>query len=76
MIFRSRYSFDDEVFLSTEIDGLRIIQQDRCEFLERVPGIADEDSGKITHRAQMPSRKHSSLVRRNRPLCFWTQLIF
>ncbi|CAG8793312.1 16862_t:CDS:2, partial [Cetraspora pellucida] len=37
-----RYPYDDAVFLIPEIDGVRIISSDKCEFLQKVPNVTEE----------------------------------
>ena len=36
------YSFDQIVYLVPEIDGIRIISKDFCEFLQRVPDVTED----------------------------------
>ncbi|KAI8822509.1 Vps16, N-terminal region-domain-containing protein [Fimicolochytrium jonesii] len=36
-----KYTYDGVVHLVTEIDGLRIISNDKCEFLQRVPSATE-----------------------------------
>ncbi|KAG0042078.1 hypothetical protein BGZ83_000922, partial [Gryganskiella cystojenkinii] len=33
------YSYDDSIHLVPEIDGIRIISRDKCEFLQKVPDV-------------------------------------
>lgn len=33
-----KFSYDDPIFLSSEIDGVRITSNDKCELLQKVPG--------------------------------------
>jgi hypothetical protein len=35
-----KFSYDDPIFLSSEIDGVRITSNDKCELLQKVPGKA------------------------------------
>jgi hypothetical protein len=32
-----KYSYDDAIYLIPEIDGVRVISSDKCEFLQKVP---------------------------------------
>ncbi|SAM01302.1 hypothetical protein [Absidia glauca] len=41
-----KFSYDDPIFLSSEIDGVRITSNDKCELLQKVPA-ATEDIFKI-----------------------------
>lgn len=34
-----RYYYDSRVHLVSEIDGIRLITTDTCEFLQKVPGM-------------------------------------
>src|SRR3954451_21195770 len=34
-----KYSYDDAIYLVPEIDGVRIISSDKCEFLQKVPSM-------------------------------------
>lgn len=33
-----KYTYEDPIYLASEIDGVRIISNDRCEVLQKVPG--------------------------------------
>ncbi|CAI2176411.1 4285_t:CDS:10 [Funneliformis geosporum] len=37
-----KYSYDDTIYLVPEIDGVRIISSDKCEFLQKVPNVTEE----------------------------------
>ncbi|CAG8837592.1 30189_t:CDS:2, partial [Racocetra persica] len=37
-----RYPYDDAIHLIPEIDGVRIIGSDKCEFLQKVPDVIEE----------------------------------
>lgn len=32
-----KFSYDEPIFLSSEIDGIRITSNDKCELLQKVP---------------------------------------
>lgn len=32
-----KYSYDDSIYLIPEVDGVRVISSDKCEFLQKVP---------------------------------------
>jgi len=32
-----KYSYDETIYLIPEVDGVRIISSDKCEFLQKVP---------------------------------------
>jgi hypothetical protein len=34
-----KYSYDDAIYLVPEIDGVRVISCDKCEFLQKVPSM-------------------------------------
>jgi hypothetical protein len=34
-----KYSYDDAIYLVPEIDGVRVISSDKCEFLQKVPSM-------------------------------------
>ncbi|KAF9899141.1 hypothetical protein BX616_003227 [Lobosporangium transversale] len=36
-----KYSYDDAIFLIPEIDGVRIISSEKCEFLQKVPDVTE-----------------------------------
>ncbi|CAG8504867.1 16310_t:CDS:10 [Funneliformis caledonium] len=37
-----KYSYDDTIYLVPEIDGVRVISSDKCEFLQKVPNVTEE----------------------------------
>ncbi|KAI8081330.1 Vps16, C-terminal region-domain-containing protein [Halteromyces radiatus] len=37
-----KFSYDDPIFLSSEIDGVRIMSNDKCELLQKVPAATEE----------------------------------
>lgn len=37
-----KYSYDEPIFLMTEIDGVRIFSSETCEFLQRVPDVTED----------------------------------
>ncbi|PKK73317.1 vacuolar protein sorting-associated protein 16 [Rhizophagus irregularis] len=37
-----KYSYDDAIYLIPEIDGVRVISSDKCEFLQKVPNVTEE----------------------------------
>ena len=39
-IYRYRYYYDGWVHLLADIDGVRIMTNDVCEFLQKVPGMS------------------------------------
>ena len=41
-LFHARYSFDQPLYIKTEVDGARILTKDHCEFIERVPDSTEE----------------------------------
>ncbi|KAI1311299.1 hypothetical protein EDD11_003512 [Mortierella claussenii] len=36
-----KYSYDDAIFLIPEIDGVRVISSEKCEFLQKVPDVTE-----------------------------------
>ncbi|KAF9355900.1 hypothetical protein BGX26_005975, partial [Mortierella sp. AD094] len=36
-----KYSYDDAIFLIPEIDGIRVISSEKCEFLQKVPDVTE-----------------------------------
>lgn len=41
----SRYSYDEAIFMIPEVDGVRIISSEKCEFLQKVPGATILSAG-------------------------------
>ncbi|KAG0177300.1 hypothetical protein DFQ28_006131 [Apophysomyces sp. BC1034] len=37
-----KFSYDDPIYLASEIDGVRIISNDKCELLQKVPAATEE----------------------------------
>ncbi|KAF9430792.1 hypothetical protein BGZ94_003842 [Podila epigama] len=37
-----KYSYDDAIFLIPEVDGVRIISSEKCEFLQKVPAVTED----------------------------------
>ncbi|RHZ79068.1 hypothetical protein Glove_152g21 [Diversispora epigaea] len=37
-----KYSYDDSIYLIPEVDGVRVISSDKCEFLQKVPNATEE----------------------------------
>ena len=34
-----KYTYDDTIYLIPEIDGIRLISSEKCEFLQKVPSM-------------------------------------
>ncbi|KAG0225975.1 hypothetical protein BGW42_003963 [Actinomortierella wolfii] len=37
-----KYTYDDAIYLIPEIDGVRIISSEKCEFLQKVPSVTED----------------------------------
>ncbi|KAG9293340.1 hypothetical protein G9A89_007586 [Geosiphon pyriformis] len=37
-----KHTYDDAIYLNPEVDGVRVISSDKCEFLQKVPNVTED----------------------------------